>query len=55
MTAPDGVNNNKCRNCDDPVSMLDRGATVSVKDPITLQHFLNIKSPAHIAEVVAKA
>ena len=35
--------------------MLDRGATMSVKDPITLQNYLNIKSPSNIAEVVTKA
>ena len=35
--------------------MLDRGATMSVKDPMTLQNYLNITSPAKIAEVVAKA
>ena len=55
MTAPDGINNTRYRNCDDPVSMLDRGATMSVQDPITLQNYLNIKSPSTIAEVVAKA
>ena len=38
MTAPDGINNKRYRNYDDPVSMLDRGATMSVKDPITLQN-----------------
>ena len=42
MTAPDGINNKRFRNDDDPVGMLDRGATMSVKDPITLQKYLNI-------------
>ena len=55
MTAPDGVNNKRRRNYDDPVSMLDRGSTMAVKDPITLQNDLNIKSPSNIAEMVTKA
>ena len=55
MTAPDGVNNKRCRNYDDPVSMLDRGATMSVKDPITLQNQLNIVTPSNIAQMVTKA
>ena len=34
--------------------MLDRGATMSVKDPLTLQYYLNSKTPSNIAQVVAK-
>ena len=55
MTAPDGINHNRYRNYDDPVSMLDRGATMSVKDPMMLQNYINIKSPSNIAEMVTKA
>ena len=55
MTAPDRVNNKRCRNYDGPVSTLDRGSTMSVKDPMTLQNDLNIKSPSNIAEMVTKA
>ena len=55
MTAPDGINHNRYRNYDDPVSMLDRGATMSVKDHMMLQNYLNIKSPSNIAEMVTKA
>ena len=40
---------------DDPVSMFDRGATMSVKDPITVQKYLNIYTPANIAQTVTKA
>ena len=54
MTAPDGITNQMYRNYDDPVSMLDRGATMSVKDPLTLQDFLNIKSPSTISQVFTK-
>ena len=54
MTAPDGINNRRYRNYDDPVSMFDRGATMSVKDPLTLQNYLNITSPSNISEVVNK-
>ena len=54
MTAPDGINNKRYRNYDDPISMLDRGATMSVKDPLTLQNYLNIQSPSTISEVVTK-
>ena len=55
MTAPDGVNNKRYRNYDDPVSMLDRGATMSVKDPITLKNQLIIVTPSNIAQMVTKA
>ena len=55
ITQPDNINNNSFRNYDDPVSMLDRGATTTVKDPITLQHYLNMKTPSNIAQMVAKA
>ena len=54
MTAPDGINNKRYRNYDDPVSMFDRGATMSVKDPLTLQNYLNIKTLSNISEVVTK-
>ena len=54
MTAPDGINNKRYRNYDDPVSMFDRGATMSVKDPLTFQNYLNIKTPSNISEVVTK-
>ena len=32
--APDGINNKSYRNYDDPISMLDRGSIMTVKDPI---------------------
>ena len=35
--------------------MLDRGATMSLKHPMTIQTYLNIKSPSHIVDVVNKA
>ncbi len=54
MTAPGGINNKRYRNYDDPVSMFDRWATMSVKDPLTLQNYLNIKTPSNISEVVTK-
>ena len=54
MTAPDGINSKRYRNYDDSVSMLDRGATMPVKDPLTLQNYLNIKSPSTISQVVTK-
>ena len=54
MTAPDGINNKRYRNYDDPVSMLDRGATISVKDPLTLHNYLNIKTPSNISQGVTK-
>ena len=54
MTAPGGINTKRYRNCDDPVSMLDRGPTMSVKDPLTLQNYLKIKSPSSISQVVTK-
>ena len=34
--------------------MFDRGSTMSVKNPLTLQNYLNIKSPSNIAEVATK-
>ena len=34
ITAPDGINNKRYRNYDDPISMLDRGAAMTVKDPV---------------------
>ena len=55
MTAPECSNNKRFRKYDDPVSMLDRGATMSVKDPITLQNYLNIKTPSTIEQMVTKA
>ena len=54
MTAPDGINNKRYRNYDDPVSMFDRGATMSTKDPLTLQNYLNIKTPSNIEQVGTK-
>ena len=41
VTAPDGINNKRYRNYQDPVSLLDRGATMSVKDPINVKVYLN--------------
>ncbi len=52
--SPDGINNKRYRNYDDPVSMFDRGATMSVKDPLTLQNYLNIKTPSNISEDAGK-
>ena len=54
MTTPDNINNKRYRNYDDPVSMFDRGATMNVKNPLTIQNYLNIKSPSNIAEVATK-
>ena len=51
LTVPDNINNKRYRNYDDAVSMFDRGSTMSVKNPLTLQNYLNIKSPSNIAEV----
>ena len=52
MTAPDGINNKRSRNYDDAISMLVRGSTMSVKDPLTLQTYLHIKTPSTISQVV---
>ena len=54
ITTPDNINNKRYRNYDDAVSMFDRGSTMSVKNPLTLQNYLNIKSPSNIAEVATK-
>ena len=54
MTTPDNINNKRFRNNDDVVSMFDRGATSGDKNPLTLQNYLNIKSPSNIAEVATK-
>ena len=54
MTTPDNINNKRYRNNDDAVSMFDRGATSGDKNPLTLQNYLNIKSPSNIAEVATK-
>ena len=35
--------------------MLDRGATMSVENPMTTQNNLNIKTPSNIADMAAKA
>ena len=34
ITAPDGINHKCYRNYDDPISMLDRGSIMTVKDPL---------------------
>ena len=34
--------------------MLDRGATMSVNNPLTIQNYLNIKSPSTIVDVITK-
>ena len=52
MTTPDNVNNKRFRKYDDPISMLDRGATMSVKNPLTVQNYLTIKSPSHIVDIL---
>ena len=52
ITTPDNINNKRFRSYDDPISMLDRGATMTVKNPTTLQKYLNIKTPATMSEMV---
>ena len=34
--------------------MLDRGATMSVNNPLTIQNYQNIKSPSTIVDVITK-
>ena len=41
MTTPDNIDNKRFRNSDDPISMFDRGATMSVKNPLNIQTYLN--------------
>ena len=48
MTTPDSIDNTSFRTYDDPISMVDRGATMSVNNPLTVQNYLNIKSPSHM-------
>ena len=54
ITSPDNINNKRFRNYDDPISMLDRGDTMNVKNPMTMQNYLNIQNPWNIAEMVSK-
>ena len=35
--------------------MLDRGATMNVKNPMIIQNYLNSKTPSTIADTAAKA
>ena len=55
MTTPDNISNNRFRKYDDPISMLDRGSTMSVKNPRTIQAYLNIKNLINMVDVVTKA
>ena len=41
MTTPDSIDNTSFRTYDDPISMFDRGATMSVNNPLTVQNYLN--------------
>ena len=40
MTVPDGMNNKRYRNYDDPTSMLDRGSSMTVKDPVNYSSYI---------------
>ena len=52
MTAPATINYRRFRTYDDPMSMLDRGATMSVKNHMTIQKYPNIKRPSNIVDVL---
>ena len=54
-TTPDNINNKRFRTYGDVISVLDRGATMSVKNPITIQNVLNLKSPSNMVDVVNQA
>ena len=54
-TTPDNINITTFRNYDDPISMLDKGATMNVKHPRPIRNYLNIKIPSNFANLVAKA
>ena len=34
--------------------MIDRGATMTVKNHMTIQNYLNIKSPSNMVDVIIK-
>ena len=55
MTTPAKISTNRFRNYDDPISMLDRGSTMSVKNPGAIQTYLNIKNLMNMVDVVTKA
>ena len=54
MTTPDNINNKRFRTYGDVISVLDRGATMYVNNPLTIQNFPNIKSPSNMVDVVNK-
>ena len=54
MTTPDNSNNKRFRTYGDVISVLDRGATMSVKIPKTIIKFPDIKSQSTVVVVVNK-
>ena len=55
VTPPDNINYKRFWTYDDPISMLERGATMNVQNPMTIQKYLNIENPSTIANMAAKA
>ena len=54
MTTPDTINNKRFRTNGDPISMFDRGSIMVDENPLTIQNYLNIKSPSNIVGVATK-
>ena len=54
MTAPDGINNKRYRNYNDPVSMFDRGATMGLKDQLDIKDYLNLNYISNVKDIGTK-
>lgn len=55
MTTPDNINNKRYRNYQDPVSILDRGATMNVKNQLNVKDYQNLNYISNVKDIATKA